>query len=208
MNTQLIISIIMAIAAVCGILFGYLSWLNKKRQQLYIEYENHLNLLKEHIKNTSFNLNDKNFIGPDAYMAIYELLYKQAIEKKIRTKEEFKKFYSEFYPQIQSSIGDFFRMCHHIAVFVMGHRYLKKARYYDQFRLILPEAARLLIFYNGIALSNQDFLTSLKQMKIFKNLNYNKLIDPTHLNWYEREYFGEIWIIANKSLKPTVPRDA
>ncbi|MHA1336276.1 MAG: hypothetical protein ACTSPW_11100 [Promethearchaeota archaeon] len=200
MSVQLIIGILTAIGAIGGILIGYFSWLNNKHVRLYNEYENYLKLLSEHIDKTSFFFNGTNHVGVDSYSTMYDLLYKHAMEKKIQNREDFIKFYKEFCPRIQASIGDFFRMCHHIAIFVMKHRFLRKARYYDQFRLILPEAARLLLFYNGLVLSSSEFLEALRKMKIFKNLNYEKLINLEHINWYDSDFFGEIWTIANKSL--------
>jgi len=208
MDVQLIIGALTAIGAVGGILIGYSSWLNSKRQNIYNEYENNLKLLSDYINNTYFYENDHKYEGIDAYSAMYDLLYREATKKKIEGKEDFIKFYKEFYPKIQASIGDFFRMCHHIAIFVMSHRFLRKARYYDLFRLILPEGARLLLFYNGLVLSSPEFLNALKKMKIFKNLNYDRLIKPQHINWYDRDFFGEIWTIANKSLHLTEKREA
>ncbi len=206
MEIKLIVGILTAIGAVGGILIGYLSWLNNKHQRLYNEYENHLKLLSEHINRTSFYYTGNKYIGTDAYDIMYDSLYKESLKKGIKDKEDFVEFYKKFYPTIQSSIGDFFRMCHHLAIFVMNHRFLRKARYYDQFRLILPEGARLLLFYNGLVLSSPNFLDALKKMKIFKNLNYDKLIEYQHISWYDSDFFGEIWTVANKSLHLTQKR--
>jgi len=208
MNPEIIIGTLTAVGAVGGTLIGFFSWLNNKQKRLYSEYENYLNLLSEHIDKTSFVYNGKKYTGTDAYTAMYDLLYREALKSKIEDKKDFIEFYRRFYPEIQAGIGDFFRMCHHIAIFVMSHRYLRKARYYDQFRLILPESARLLLFYNGLVLSSSDFLDALKKMKIFKNLNYNKLIKFQHINWYDSDFFGEIWTISNNSLHLTEKRGA